>query len=82
MQESINFLANMSPNFLKRIEGCHASLVILLADYKQHVMQHAVANRLSPGQFLKQDFLLEFMINDFDCYEETLQAMQDFSELE
>lgn len=79
-ESSFDFLDKVDPVFRRKIDICFISFASILEKYKTHVANSSKENIKSPSDFLeKEDFLLEMVIQDADCYESALHAMKSYA---
>jgi len=78
-EKSVIFLKNnVNLGTRRKIDGCYANLITLLDDYEKHCIETSKEMVKTPADFLKQDFLLEMMAKDFDCYQDVLELMSTY----
>ena len=76
---SFEFLNEADPSFRRKVDGCFVGVASIMDKYRTHVKETVEENQKSPSDFLKEDFLLEMMVKDFDCYESVLHIMGEYS---
>jgi len=79
MKTSFEFLDNTDPIFRRKVDGCFVGVASMMDKYRKHVTENTKENQLSASDFLKEDFLLEMMTKDFDCYESVLHIMEKYA---
>jgi hypothetical protein len=80
MNQAMDYIKNGDPTFRRKIDGCLVGFSDVMDKYRKHIEETIKENQKTPSDFLKEDFLLEMMIKDFDCYESALYVMKTYAE--
>jgi len=78
---SFDFLERANPSFRKKIDPMRTSVSVIMDKYKRHIKETTEAERKSPSEFLKQDFILNMFAEDSGCSEDILWAMVEWSKI-
>jgi hypothetical protein len=79
-QTSFEFIDASDLIFRKKIEGCYVSIAKIMDKYRKHVAENTKENQKNASDFLKEDFLLNIMVDDFDCREDVVSIMKEYAE--